>query len=144
LQHSSVAEPDTVPHLEQTPIVPQPVVLVVGAQPVDQPHDRPDRDHHGGNAQPDVGREGVDEEGVLGEVAGAAVHEGVGLDVDGLGEVDHLHPGAVDGEGGGGQHDFLPHDLEDHAVPLTVRALLNTPTQFQLCKSSNWTCDKEP
>ena len=106
LQHGTIAEPDTVPHLEQPAVIPQAVVLVVGAQAVDQPHNRPDGDHHSGNAQPHVGREGVNEKGVLGEVAGPPVHEGVRLDVDGLGEVDDLHPGAVHGEGGGGQHDL--------------------------------------
>ncbi len=98
LEHSAIAEPHAVAHLEQSLIIPQPVVMIIWAEPVDQPHDGPHDGHHGGDAQPHVRREGINEEGVLGEVAGPPVHEGVGLHVDGLGEVDNGHPCVVHGE----------------------------------------------
>ncbi len=91
--------------------------MIIGAEPVDQPHDGPHNGHHGGDAQPHVRREGINEEGVLGEVAGPPVHEGVGLHVNGLGEVDDGHPCVVHGEGGGGEEDLFVHHLADHSVP---------------------------
>ena len=47
---------------------------------------------------------------------GPAVHEGVGLQVDGGGEVDSLHALVGDGEGSGRHHHLLVHQLPDYRI----------------------------
>ena len=52
LKQSPVAVPDAVGHVEQPELVDLVVVAVVVAVAVDDPHDGPDDDGHGNDAQP--------------------------------------------------------------------------------------------
>ena len=47
---------------------------------------------------------------------GPAVHEGVGLQVDGGGEVDSLHALVRDGEGSGCHDHLLVHQLPNYRI----------------------------
>ena len=69
--------------------------------------------------------EGVYKQHSQGHFLGPPVHGGVGLEVEGGSEVDHLHSLVGVGAGVGGQHDLLVHHLLDHPIP--GAALLRPP-----------------
>ncbi len=52
-------------------------------------------------------RERVDEEQSSWQFPRSPVHEGVGLDVEGVGEVDHVQRFSVDRERGSGKNNFF-------------------------------------